>query len=101
MSSSKEILVFRRILLNPVTCMQFQHFVSLKGDFLENDVLFWLEVQRYKVKEAKNTCDPPLSTMTGNHKIEKKYIKPPSVKNVFVTSCVEVCFSYSSSLCSS
>ncbi|XP_026228367.1 regulator of G-protein signaling 22 [Anabas testudineus] len=48
MSSSKEILLFRQILLNPVTCMQFQHFVSLKGDFLENDVLFWLEVQRYK-----------------------------------------------------
>ncbi|XP_032373963.1 regulator of G-protein signaling 22 [Etheostoma spectabile] len=48
MSSSKEILLFRRILLNPVTCIQFQHFVSLKGDFLENDVLFWLEVQRYK-----------------------------------------------------
>ncbi|KAM4633846.1 regulator of G-protein signaling 22 [Polymixia lowei] len=48
MSSSKEILVFRRVLLNPVTCQQFQHFVSLKGDFLENDVLFWLEVQRYK-----------------------------------------------------
>ncbi|XP_071372774.1 regulator of G-protein signaling 22 [Centroberyx affinis] len=48
MSSSKEILVFRRILLNPITCLQFQHFVSMKGDFLENDVLFWLEVQRYK-----------------------------------------------------
>ncbi|CAK6967144.1 LOW QUALITY PROTEIN: regulator of G-protein signaling 22 [Scomber scombrus] len=48
MSSSKEILLFRRILLNPVTCMQFQHFVSLKGDYLENDLLFWLEVQRYK-----------------------------------------------------
>ncbi|XP_067365731.1 regulator of G-protein signaling 22 [Channa argus] len=48
MSSSTEILLFRQILLNPVTCLQFQHFVSLKGDFLENDVLFWLEVQRYK-----------------------------------------------------
>uniref|UniRef100_A0A3Q3GFM3 RGS domain-containing protein n=1 Tax=Labrus bergylta TaxID=56723 RepID=A0A3Q3GFM3_9LABR len=48
MSSSKEILLFRRILLNPITCMQFQHFVFLKGDFLENDLLFWLEVQRYK-----------------------------------------------------
>ena len=53
MSSSKEILLFRRILLNPVTCTQFQHFVSLKGDFLENDVLFWLEVQRYKVKISR------------------------------------------------
>ncbi|XP_063735122.1 regulator of G-protein signaling 22 isoform X2 [Eleginops maclovinus] len=48
MSSSKEILLFRRILLDPNNCMRFQHFVSLKGDFLEKDVLFWLEVQRYK-----------------------------------------------------
>ncbi|KAG7470087.1 hypothetical protein MATL_G00135570 [Megalops atlanticus] len=48
MASSKEILALRRALLNPVTCHQFQRFVSLKGDFLENGVLFWLEVQRYK-----------------------------------------------------
>ncbi|XP_061632361.1 regulator of G-protein signaling 22 [Phyllopteryx taeniolatus] len=47
-SSSKESLLFRQLLLNPASCLQFQHFVSLKGDFLENDVLFWLEVQRYK-----------------------------------------------------
>uniref|UniRef100_A0A3Q0R129 RGS domain-containing protein n=1 Tax=Amphilophus citrinellus TaxID=61819 RepID=A0A3Q0R129_AMPCI len=46
--SSKEILLFRQILLNPVTCQQFQDFVYSKGGFLENDVLFWLEVQRYK-----------------------------------------------------
>lgn len=52
MSSSKEILLFRQILLNPVTCLQFQHFVCLKGGFLENDVLFWQEVQRYKVRGA-------------------------------------------------
>lgn len=52
MSSSKEILLFRRVLLNPVTCLQFQHFVYLKGGFLENDVLFWQEVQRYKVRGA-------------------------------------------------
>ncbi|XP_048881920.1 regulator of G-protein signaling 22 isoform X2 [Brienomyrus brachyistius] len=48
MATSKEILAFRKALLNPVTCWQFQHFVSLKGDFLENGVLFWLEVQKYK-----------------------------------------------------
>ncbi|KAJ4920906.1 hypothetical protein JOQ06_014253, partial [Pogonophryne albipinna] len=48
MSSSKEILLFRQTLLHPDTCVRFQHFASLKGDFLENDVLFWLEVQRYK-----------------------------------------------------
>ncbi|XP_034029385.1 regulator of G-protein signaling 22 [Thalassophryne amazonica] len=48
MSSSKEILMFRQVLLNPVTSLQFQYFASLKSDFLENDVLFWLEVQKYK-----------------------------------------------------
>ncbi|XP_069050940.1 regulator of G-protein signaling 22 isoform X2 [Lepisosteus oculatus] len=48
-TSSKEILAFRKALLNPVTCRQFQRFVSLKGDYLENGVLFWLEVQKYKV----------------------------------------------------
>lgn len=50
MSSTKEILLFRQTLLNHVTCQQFQDFVYSKGGFLENDVLFWLEVQRYKVK---------------------------------------------------
>ncbi|XP_030638967.1 regulator of G-protein signaling 22 [Chanos chanos] len=48
MTSSKEVLALRRALLNPVTCLQFQYFVSLQGEFLENDVVFWLEVQRYK-----------------------------------------------------
>ncbi|XP_028281037.1 regulator of G-protein signaling 22 [Parambassis ranga] len=64
MSSSKEILLFRRILLNPVICQQFQHFVSLKGDFLENDVLFWLEVQRYK-----DLCHSHSDEATIQHKI--------------------------------
>ncbi|KAM9386838.1 LOW QUALITY PROTEIN: regulator of G-protein signaling 22 [Phaethornis superciliosus] len=47
-SSSSEIIAFRNALLNPVTANQFQHFVSLKGDLLENGVLFWQEVQKYK-----------------------------------------------------
>lgn len=55
MSSTKEILLFRHILLNPGTRSRFQLFVSLKGDFLENDVLFWLEVQRYKVCSRHDT----------------------------------------------
>ena len=54
MTSAGEILALRRALLNPVTCHQFRRFVSLKGDFLENDVLFWLEVQRYKVRLKPN-----------------------------------------------
>ncbi|XP_075351585.1 regulator of G-protein signaling 22 [Mycteria americana] len=47
-SSSSEIIAFRKALLNPVTAYQFQRFVSLKGDLLENGVLFWQEVQKYK-----------------------------------------------------
>ncbi|NXQ96088.1 RGS22 protein, partial [Sagittarius serpentarius] len=47
-SSSSEIIAFRKALLNPVTANQFQHFVSLQGDLLENGVLFWQEVQKYK-----------------------------------------------------
>nr|KAF6426790.1 regulator of G protein signaling 22 [Molossus molossus] len=47
-SSSCEIIAFRKALLNPVTARQFQQFVALKGDFLENGVLFWQEVQKYK-----------------------------------------------------
>nr|XP_055159390.1 regulator of G-protein signaling 22 isoform X8 [Nyctereutes procyonoides] len=47
-SSSCEIIGFRKALLNPVTIRQFQRFVALKGDLLENDVLFWQEVQKYK-----------------------------------------------------
>ncbi|XP_039592812.1 regulator of G-protein signaling 22 isoform X2 [Polypterus senegalus] len=47
-SSSKEAIAFRKALSNKATCQQFQHFVSLKGDYLENGVLFWLEIQKYK-----------------------------------------------------
>ncbi|XP_069813444.1 regulator of G-protein signaling 22 isoform X2 [Dendropsophus ebraccatus] len=47
-SSSKEIIIFRKALLNPITASQFQRFVSLKGDFFENGLLFWQEVQKYK-----------------------------------------------------
>ncbi|XP_067833293.1 regulator of G-protein signaling 22 [Heptranchias perlo] len=48
LSSSKEIIAFRKALLNPVTALQFQQYVSLKGELMENNVLFWLEVQKYK-----------------------------------------------------
>ncbi|ELU18295.1 hypothetical protein CAPTEDRAFT_185777 [Capitella teleta] len=47
-SSSKDILTFRKALNNPVTSLQFRKFVSIKGENFENDVLFWQEVQRYK-----------------------------------------------------
>ena len=49
MTSSKDILTLRRVLLSHTSCGHFQRFAALQGDFLENDVLFWLEVQKYKV----------------------------------------------------
>uniref|UniRef100_A0A665TDS1 RGS domain-containing protein n=1 Tax=Echeneis naucrates TaxID=173247 RepID=A0A665TDS1_ECHNA len=73
-SWSVKILLFRQILLNPVTCMNFQHFVSLKGDFLENDVLFWLEVQRYK-----DLCHSHSDEATIQHKIS-------TIINCFINS---------------
>lgn len=66
MTSSKEILLLRRTLLNPVASLQFQHFVALKGELLENDVLFWLEVQRYKVSNVPRceySCAPVVQIM--------------------------------------
>ncbi|XP_063968049.1 regulator of G-protein signaling 22-like [Lytechinus pictus] len=47
-SSSHEIIALRQALINPITCQQFRKYVSLKGEHLENDVLFWLEVQKFK-----------------------------------------------------
>ncbi|XP_072536053.1 regulator of G-protein signaling 22 isoform X2 [Salminus brasiliensis] len=45
---SKEALALRTALYNPVTRLHFRLFLSLRGELLENDLLFWLEVQRYK-----------------------------------------------------
>ncbi|XP_039257978.2 regulator of G-protein signaling 22-like [Styela clava] len=47
-TSSRELVEFRHALANPVTSSQFRRYVAVKGDLLENDVLFWLEVQKYK-----------------------------------------------------
>ncbi|XP_075069958.1 regulator of G-protein signaling 22 isoform X2 [Mixophyes fleayi] len=55
-SSSKEIIAFRKALLNPITASQFQRFISLQGDFFENGLLFWQEVQKYK-ELCHSHCD--------------------------------------------
>ncbi|ESO87501.1 hypothetical protein LOTGIDRAFT_235002 [Lottia gigantea] len=47
-SSTKEIIQLRKALQNPSTEKQFRRYVSIKGDNLENNVLFWQEVQKYK-----------------------------------------------------
>ncbi|XP_052003090.1 regulator of G-protein signaling 22 [Xyrauchen texanus] len=48
MSSCQECVSLRSALLNPVTRLHFQKFVCARDDLLEKDLLFWLEVQRYK-----------------------------------------------------
>ena len=55
-SSSKDIIILRKALMNPVTSKQFQRFVSIKGENFENDVLFFQEVQKYKVRMRVTTC---------------------------------------------
>ncbi|XP_069776395.1 regulator of G-protein signaling 22-like isoform X2 [Narcine bancroftii] len=55
--TSMEIIAFRKALLNPITALQFRQFVSLKGEFMENNVNFWLEVQKYKEMCHSNTSD--------------------------------------------
>ncbi|XP_053415366.1 regulator of G-protein signaling 22 isoform X1 [Nycticebus coucang] len=75
-SSSGEIIAFRKALLNPVTARQFQRFMALKGDLLENGVLFWQEVQKYK-DLCHSHCDPSV--------IQKK-IK--TIINCFINSTI-------------
>jgi len=53
MTNSLEAILFRRALQDHTTCANFIQYISIKeepGQFLVNNVLFWLEVQRYKVR---------------------------------------------------
>ncbi|KAM6171800.1 regulator of G-protein signaling 22, partial [Erethizon dorsatum] len=75
-SSSCEIIAFRKALLNPVTARQFQRFVTLKGDLLGNGVLFWQEVQKYK-DLCHSHCDESV--------IQKKIT---TIINCFINSCI-------------
>uniref|UniRef100_A0A7M4E5Y6 Regulator of G protein signaling 22 n=1 Tax=Crocodylus porosus TaxID=8502 RepID=A0A7M4E5Y6_CROPO len=75
-SSSREIITFRKALLNPVTAFQFQRFVSLKGDLLGNGVLFWQEVQKYK-----DMCHSHCDDVTIQNKIT-------AIINCFINSAI-------------
>lgn len=75
-SSSCEIIAFRKALLNPVIARQFQRFVALKGDLLENGVLFWQEVQKFK-DLCHSHCDESI--------IHKKIT---TIINCFINSCI-------------
>lgn len=47
-SSSRDVVALRQTLLNPDNCSEFTAYVAMKGDTLESNVHFWLEVQKFK-----------------------------------------------------
>lgn len=47
-SSSRDVVALRQTLLNPSHAAEFTAFVAMKGDTLESNVQFWLEVQKFK-----------------------------------------------------
>ena len=49
-SSSRDVVALRQTLLNPSSCSEFSAFVAVKGDTLESNIQFWLEVQKFKVR---------------------------------------------------
>nr|XP_021322461.1 regulator of G-protein signaling 22 [Danio rerio] len=55
-SQQQQAVCVRRALQDPVTRLQFQQFLSSVDALLENDLLFWLEVQRYK-ELCHSRCD--------------------------------------------
>ncbi|XP_071410183.1 regulator of G-protein signaling 22 [Pithys albifrons albifrons] len=75
-SSSSEIIAFRKMLLDPVTANLFRRFVSLQGDLLGNGVLFWQEVQKYK-DLCHSHCDDAL--------VQKKIT---AIINCFINSAI-------------
>ncbi|KAI4898135.1 hypothetical protein NFI96_015399, partial [Prochilodus magdalenae] len=76
MSSSQEVLALRRALLNPITRLHFRLFLSVRGELLENDVLFWLEVQRYK-ELCHSHCDEAVVQQ-----------KVSTIISCFIDSCI-------------
>ena len=47
-TSSEDILAFRRSLLDPAVSRHFRRFALLKGELMDNNVSFWIEVQKFK-----------------------------------------------------
>ena len=48
-SSSRDVVALRQSMLRADKSAEFRAYVATKGETLESDVLFWLEVQKYKV----------------------------------------------------
>ena len=48
-ASSRDVTALRMALGDPAECKQFRQFIRVRGDLMENNLNFWLEVQKYKV----------------------------------------------------
>ena len=48
-SGSRDVVALRLVLMDPDKCNGFRKFLSLKGELMDRNVYFWLEVQKYKV----------------------------------------------------
>ncbi|XP_066929473.1 regulator of G-protein signaling 22-like [Clytia hemisphaerica] len=47
-SSSREVAGLRMALSNEEECQQFRQFIKYRGELMDNNLNFWLEVQKYK-----------------------------------------------------
>jgi len=50
--SQDKILALRKALMQSVISTQFGLYVSIKGEYLQNDVFFWQEIQKCKVRSS-------------------------------------------------
>ena len=48
-SSSREVAGLRMALSNEEEFQQFRQFIKNQGEMMENNLNFWLEIQKYKV----------------------------------------------------
>ena len=88
MSSSRDVVALRQTLLNPSSCSEFTAFVAVKGDSLESNVHFWLEVQKFKVKMPHVPQNRPFGQATRRDKKEKqRKVKPERLKSLCLEGC--------------
>ena len=60
MTNSLDAILFRRALQDHTTCANFIQYLGIKEEpeqFLVNNVLFWLEVQRFKACTKPKYCN--------------------------------------------
>jgi len=75
-SGSRDVIAFRQLLMDPLKCDHFRKFLSLKGELMEHNYNFWIEVQKYK---ELCHCQADMSLLK---------VKVQAIINVFIKSSV-------------